>query len=52
MLCEIESLTGILIHDEYKPIISPLVYELVIWKNWKKAFSETKSLSLKQSHNG
>ena len=36
----------ILINGKYKPVISPLVYELATWRNWKKLFSENKSNSL------
>ena len=30
-------------HDEYKPVIFPLLSEMITRQNWKKSFSETKA---------
>ena len=36
-----------LMQDKYKPVIYPLVFELVTWRNWK-IFSQIKVHGLKQ----
>ena len=41
-----------LMHYKYKSVILPLASEMATWKNWKKAFIETKVYGLKQSQNG